>query len=230
MLNTIKSVRGHHINTRYFTEKSIILDCGAHKGEFSTYLNQKYGSTCHMIEAMPSLYVKLPLRDNCYAHNYAVSSGEGSVSFFSSQNPESNSLYSTSNKSSSAAIEVDTISIAEFVNQHSIKRIDLLKLDIEGAEITVFNSMSDELLKSISQITVEFHDFIAELMIEDDVKDIKKRLKSLGFWMVVYTYSTNGDVLFLNKSFHNLFDYILARIFKPLSGLKRVFLKYFNSL
>jgi FkbM family methyltransferase len=38
-----------------------------------------------------------------------------------------------------------------------IPEIEVLKLDIEGAELEVIHSLDDEFFRRISQITVEFH-------------------------------------------------------------------------
>ena len=57
---------------------------------------------------------------------------------------------------------------------------DLLKVDIEGAEWDLFDSLSDEDFAKIGQITVEFHDFVFPSMRERSEKIIK-RLKDMGF-------------------------------------------------
>jgi len=101
-------------------------------------------------------------------------------------------------------------------------------MDIEGAEIAVFRGMSDELLKSIKQITVEFHDFIPEMNMEQDVLDIISRMKSLGFACIVFSRKTHFDVLFLNTTCIGFWDIVLARTIKYIHGFQRVFKRLFN--
>ncbi len=52
------------------------------------------------------------------------------------------------------------ITFRELRRRAGVDRIDLLKIDIEGAEIGMFDDCTDEELSSIGQITVEFHAFL----------------------------------------------------------------------
>ncbi|WP_366930871.1 FkbM family methyltransferase [Microcoleus sp. bin38.metabat.b11b12b14.051] len=51
-------------------------------------------------------------------------------------------------------ISVDAMTLDTFLNKHKIESIDLLKVDIEGAEEALFNSTSDATLCNIKQITI----------------------------------------------------------------------------
>ena len=86
----------------------------------------------------------------------------------------------------------------------------MLKVDIEGAEIDMFNSTDDKVLKKINQITVEFHDFKKK----DDkpvVRLINKRLASLGFIPVAYSKPSHEyyDMFFVNKDLLNAYEILL---------------------
>jgi FkbM family methyltransferase len=65
----------------------------------------------------------------------------------------------------------------EIMRTEKIDHIDLLKIDCEGGEYAVFDSMSDETLGRISRIVLEFH----ELHPSHDHRRIVNRLKSTGF-------------------------------------------------
>jgi len=52
------------------------------------------------------------------------------------------------------------ITFAELVAENGIERVDLLKVDIEGAEKWLFNESADEWLPKVKTILVEFHEFI----------------------------------------------------------------------
>ncbi|MFM6955394.1 MAG: FkbM family methyltransferase [Ignavibacteria bacterium] len=220
-------IRGHHIHDGILNSESIVLDLGGHKGEFSSIISNQYHCTCHVIEAMPALYASIPKTQNIHTYHYAASDKDGMMSFHLSSNPESNSLIRT-NDAFTSTIEVPTISIPSFLHNYGIPRIDALKMDIEGAEIAVFRGMSDDLLKSIKQITVEFHDFIPEMKMEQDVLDIISRMKSLGFACIVFSRKTHFDVLFLNTTCIGFWDIVLARTIKYIHGFQRVFKRLFN--
>ncbi|WP_242725383.1 FkbM family methyltransferase [Microcoleus vaginatus] len=51
-------------------------------------------------------------------------------------------------------ISVDGITLETFLNNQRIELVDLLKIDIEGAEEAVFNSTSDATLCNVKQITI----------------------------------------------------------------------------
>ena len=50
--------------------------------------------------------------------------------------------------------------LAGIVCELGVTDIEVLKMDIEGAELEVIDSLDDEFLRNISQITIEFHDFL----------------------------------------------------------------------
>lgn len=214
-------IRGHHIHDGLLNSESIVLDLGGHKGEFSSIINARYRSKCHVVEAMPDLYHSIKQTSDIRTYHYAASDSDGMMSFHLSSNPESNSLLRKTEEHAQT-IEVPTICIPSFLKKHDIQRIDALKMDIEGAEIAVFKGMPDELLKSIKQITVEFHDFIPEMHLEQDVLDVIARLKTLGFATIVFSRKTHFDVLFLNTRDVSQLDILMARITKYVHGIGRI--------
>src|SRR5262249_10347793 len=72
------------------------------------------------------------------------------------------------------------------------------KLDIEGAELAVFDSCGDEFLRSVGQITVEFHEW-AGVGTVADVRRIVRRLERLGFFVFSFGRNVYLDVLFINR-------------------------------
>jgi len=220
-------IRGHHIHDGILNSSSIILDLGGHKGEFSSIISDHYQCTCHVIEAMPELFASIKESSTIHKYHYAASDSDGMMAFHLSDNPESNSLIRKTEEYAQT-IEVPTISIPSFLKKHHVSRIDALKMDIEGAEIQVFKGMSDDLLRSIKQITVEFHDFIPEMQMEKDVLEVIARLKSLGFACIVFSRHTHFDVLFLNTAFIDRWTIIHARIVKYIHGIQRIVSRVFN--
>ena len=214
-------IRGHHLYASLLNSKSVILDLGGHKGEFSSILIENHGCTCHVIEAMPDLHAGIQQSKKLLAYHFAAGSQDGSMEFHVSSNPESNSLR-LKTADHVETIVVPTISIPSFMNRFGIRKIDLLKMDIEGAEIDVIRGMSDNLVQSIPKITVEFHDFIPEMQLENDVAECIERLESLGFACIVFSRHTHFDVLFLNTRNCSIIDIFLGRITKYIHGLGRV--------
>jgi hypothetical protein len=81
-----------------------------------------------------------------------------------------------------------------------ITRIDLLKLDIEGAEFDLIAATPNQILQRINQITVEFHDFKPAFRNRELFENARARLESIGFDCGNMAFRTHGDVLFLNRA------------------------------
>lgn len=202
------SYRGHHFDGRFVDKNSIILDLGSHLGEFSTEVSNTFGCQCYAVEALPSLYEKIKETHLLRKFNYAIYSTSQVIDFCVQDNLEANHIGKLSENYDGEVIQVNGICMNDFIDKYKLSKIDLLKIDIEGAEVDLFNSTSDDILRNIKQITVEFHDFIFD--IEKEVKQIQKRLVSLGFMQVKFTITNNEDVLFINKNLCKLttWDYI----------------------
>jgi hypothetical protein len=121
------------------------------------------------------------------------------VKFFIAKNPEGNSIYEEHRDAEGVFVETKGITLTRFLQENKLSAIDLLKVDIEGAEVDLIKSLTDEELMNIKQITLECHDFIKELKIENEVKLLKQRLIRLGFGCIVFQYP-NKDILFVNRN------------------------------
>ena len=70
------------------------------------------------------------------------------------------------------------------MRRFGLQRVDVLKLDIEGAEFQVLSESPAHVLQSIGQITVEFHDFLPAWRDAKHMAGVRQRLQSLGFLAV----------------------------------------------
>jgi FkbM family methyltransferase len=84
--------------------------------------------------------------------------------------------------------------LATFFSEQGIDRVDLMKIDIEGAEVGVFESTSDEVLRRIRQMSIEFHDEHG-FMTRQQFEQIRTRLLDLGFCGIKFS-SNNTNWLF----------------------------------
>ena len=219
------SIRGHHIYANFLRDDSIVIDMGSHLGQFSHQVSKLFGCQCYAIEALPSLFNKIKETSLVKKFNYAISSKSQPLEFCISDNPEANHIATVSFEGDGKhqKIQVNGITLNDFLEENNIDNIDLLKVDIEGAEFELFSSLNDETICQIKQITIEFHDFMFDC--KNEVKKIKKRLKSLGFVYVVFSRKNNGDVLFINTKKCQIFllNWIYIKyISKYIRGLIRL--------
>jgi hypothetical protein len=70
-------------------------------------------------------------------------------------------------------IEVETVRLRDFLN----KKVDFLKIDIEGAEINVLKDSSD-LLHNVENLFVEYHSFVG---MEQELPELLQIIKNAGF-------------------------------------------------
>lgn len=191
------SLRGHTFIDFARDSRPTILDCGAHRGEFANEAVRRWGSKVYAIEASRELIDRMSLLDGATKHHFAVASVDGEVRFAHNENQEASHIVEAEDRQ--VGVAVPAISLSTFVRRYEVEEVDLLKLDIEGAECGVLMTTPDDVLSRIKQISVEFHDF-CEYVTSSEVNQAVQRLKKLGFRMFKFSRTTNGDILFVNKT------------------------------
>jgi FkbM family methyltransferase len=194
--------RGHHFLPCLLADDSVVIDLGAHKGEFSQYIFGEFGCLPFAIEASPVLFASLVQSKKMRAFNYAIAGADECVMLHLSANPEASSTTEqiASQWGVDGSIEVHGITFTTFCEQNNLLQVDLVKIDIEGSEFDMFASTSDKMLKSIIQLSVEFHDLlIGGKQATEKVWQIQSRLNKLGFDCFQMTIPSHHSVLFLNR-------------------------------
>lgn len=223
------SIRGHYFCSSFISSNSTIVDLGSHLGEFSYQISQIFKCKCHAVEAYPELFNLIKVNSLIVKHNFAISDKNDYVKFSIAANKEASCIDNINCRKNSTVKSIDIMGITfqKFIKIARVSDIDLLKVDIEGAEILLFKSIEDKELAKIKQITIEFHDF--KYPIQKEVENITRRLENLGFYKIKFSYLTNGDVLFVNSNACNFsyFDYLKSKYFvKNILGFKRVLQKH----
>ncbi len=95
-------------------------------------------------------------------------------------------------------VEVEGTTIRDLMSRHSVEHVDLAKVDIEGAELELLESVDSATLRRMTQITVEFHDRLEPGQGAAVVR-VKHRLQREGFACVTFSRD-NSDVLFINRN------------------------------
>jgi FkbM family methyltransferase len=102
---------------------------------------------------------KQTLPENFHLYDFGISNKTGKVKFHLPKNNEhvSGSLILQNNVSNKHVVEVEMKSFNELLKIHAHKKIDVLKMDIEGSEYDVI----ENILKSeiqINQLAIELHE------------------------------------------------------------------------
>jgi len=133
------------------TEGMTVFDVGAHVGHYTLLAAKRVGLTGHVyaFEPEPENYallvknVELNGYSNITCVNMAISDRTDLLTFYVSR--EGNDLHSLIDQSSLAGatrIQVPAISLDEYSASAGLQNIDLIKIDIEGAELLAVAGIS----------------------------------------------------------------------------------------
>jgi FkbM family methyltransferase len=178
------------------TKPPTVVDCGSNRGEFAKHCAVRHGARVFSYEANPDLAAGLPELPGVTFVNAAVTGRPGSIEVHRAPGMCSSVRFHESETGGSAIVE--GVTLEQIMTGNGIQRVDLLKLDIEGAELDVLERSSSEILSRCTQITCEFHDFIDR----GDLPRIRGILENLRSTFVIVSLSVfnYGDVLFLNRA------------------------------
>lgn len=205
MAVTFDKVRGHTIFLPGLRPTPSVLDLGANHGEFSRLLNERFPGSYYLVEANPTLAEEVGRSSPFVVWNCAVSPSGGVIPFHLASNDEASSVLPLPEASEYDATAVGTVlvraaSLDELRSSLPAGPLDLLKVDIEGAEAAMFLAASAETLRSFRQMTVEFHSHASfGYGIERQVEQVIRKLRGLGFLALDFSGGRRTNVLFLNR-------------------------------
>jgi FkbM family methyltransferase len=156
---------------RALSPGSVFFDVGAHYGYFSVLASRFVGGHGRVVafEPGPSAFSKLSInlsgRENCECHQKAVWRVSGPLSFNDAGDDRSAfsstsdlRLVSGSRSDGTTAVEVDATSLDDFVRRTDL-RPDVIKIDVESAELDVIMGAQEILATCRPMLTIEVGDF-----------------------------------------------------------------------
>ena len=169
----------------------VALDCGANVGKFTLPL-ARTGARVYAFEPNPAAYRELVEAtrafENVTALNAAVTAEPGPVRLYLHRWDEKDPVHWSTGSSTVKAkrnvredryVEVEGIQLSRFIRESDTDRIQLLKMDIEGAEVAVLNQLLDEGLHQVIDLAfVEVHDRQIRELAEPTQK-LRERLAEL---------------------------------------------------
>jgi FkbM family methyltransferase len=185
-------------------QSPLIIDCGANIGLSVLYFKQLYPDS-HIIAFEPDSKIFEILKKNVNNfgfHNIeiikkAVWSSETVLEFISEGADAGRVAHSESEKNN---YQVSTVRLRDYLD----KSIDLLKIDIEGAEIEVIKDCYD-LFFNVKNLFVEYHSFVD---CPQHLDTLLKLLRESGFR--IYIQETNSNTQpFLRRNINLGMDMLL---------------------
>ncbi len=138
----------------------VIFDIGAHVGEVTrTYRGLFPQATIHSFEPFPDSFEALSKSteqdSRILSHRIAMADKSGTATFNANVSPSTSSLLPTDQRGSSyfgeglfdtvSQIEVATTTVDDFCHEQGISHIDIMKMDVQGAEFSVLRGATDML-------------------------------------------------------------------------------------
>lgn len=176
-------------------ENSIVIDGGAYIGEWTQYVLDKYKCKIFAVEAFPQSVDKLFLR---FSNEEKVTVVEGALYNWDDKatlfpNVKSNKAdgYSLCRGDSNHGVMIKTLQLQTLIEQHHIDCIDLLKLNIEGAEYFVLMDLTFELANRIKCICFASHE--RDILSDTHLKAMICHLKKIGYVVRKHTSKSWGE-------------------------------------
>lgn len=141
-----------------------VLDIGANNGLFSKYLVEKGCESLYLFE--PNKEATKNIRSIIGNHSKyeviekAVSANGGDLTFYVSHNNTtigSTSRDHVAKHANPIEIKVPSISLKTFIEERNLEKIDLIKMDIEGGEYVIIESLEEEIFNITESFLIEFH-------------------------------------------------------------------------
>lgn len=141
-----------------------IIDAGANVGTFTLYAARRApDSKILAVEPFPETRAqcvehieKNGLADRVVIRPWALGKADGR-GFMNEDDGTPSSSRGVIETNSATGRVVETVSLETLLERENLKHVDLLKIDIEGSEHDVFLSASDETLRKIDRIAMEYH-------------------------------------------------------------------------
>ena len=202
--------REHTIAAELIEPSGVVLDCGSHRGEYAKWVSEQFGVSVIGFEANGELYGNLPVLERVDFRFCAIG-GENGITDFSKLEDVDGSIVYYENMENCSRVKV--VGLGDFLKDETTGVVELIKIDIEGAELDAIESIDGGCLKRIKQMTVEFHDFIDGNDIPR-IKRILSHLQSNGFYLFKMSFFTYGDIVLINSRYIsiNLWEQFLVRI------------------
>ncbi len=199
MAVTLARVCGHTFALSALDKASVVLDLGMNKGEFATWIVSHTPATCFGVEPVPGLFSHLPAHARIHPKQVAIGGKTGSASLHIYKQHDASLHSEIVPEKAVETISVRMYSLFDLIAEFGIERVDLLKIDIEGAELDILENGDQATLTRVAQISVEFHDFIDPDM-APRIKSALRRLRRHGFLVQKCSYFDHSDVLALNTA------------------------------
>jgi FkbM family methyltransferase len=180
----------------------VILDIGANNGYESRSLANHY-KNARVFSFEPIQKVERQGIKNISIIKKVVSNIDGKVYFYKHNNSKLNGMYPSDYFKSSNKVSLPSTKISTWAKYNNIKKIDLVWMDVQQAELEVFKGFGD-LLKDVGVIYTEvcYEPYYKGGALYDEIYSY---LHDLGFLLIrsdVLISNPHANCIFVNKNLY----------------------------
>ena len=172
------------------SSSSVVIDAGcSYQADFSVCLIGRHGVRSFGVDptrkhrqALKRLEAEYPGR---FQHlSCAIAASDGTLTFHESRDNESGSLFTDHVnvlRDETTSYDVEALTLGTLLRRVGVESVDILKLDLEGAEYDLFERLTPEELRPFRQVFVEFHHHAVGHFGEADTRRLVARVAGFGF-------------------------------------------------
>lgn len=165
-------------------ENSIVFDVGGYQGEWSKDIYNKYKSNIYIFEPVQKFYKQIKeifeSIEKIKVYNFGLGGQNANQKIFFEE--DASSIFNNNDE----YFNIEIVDINEFIKNNNIVNIDLLKLNIEGSEYDVLDSLiKKNNLSKIKNLQIQFHRNIVDCSQRRDI--IRNKLSKTH--KLTYDYS-----------------------------------------
>jgi FkbM family methyltransferase len=199
---TFKEIFFYNIyNIKFPVNPKVIIDAGANVGFASLFFKLKFPhANIYSLEIEKNNFNLMHKNLDRFSNLNLINKGLFNVkSFFKIDNP-----YNASNSfiikevSENESYDVSSLAITDLQEKYNFNEIDVLKIDIEGAEKEVFEKNYEDWLPKVKVLFIETHD----RMKAGCSFTIMKALSTYNF--ILYTTTEGGTLVYYNTDYIKL--------------------------
>lgn len=168
----------------FLTSESVVFDLGGYQGDWTSELYARYNCNIYIFEPVKEYVsiIKTRFKKNNKIKPFAFGLSDETVDTFISIN-EFASKISTSETNEKIHLQ----KFLDFVQINNINNIDLIKINIEGAEFPLLKHLIETgYIKNINTILIQFHNFYPNAI--QKRQDIQKELEQSHIKLFDYPF------------------------------------------
>jgi FkbM family methyltransferase len=167
----------------------VFIDIGAHSGYFTLLAARNVAESGRVLAVEPNPKIANQLRENLNAsniHNTTIEQiacnehGGAAVLYVHDDSNSSASSLSEVNVHSGNQIAVQCQPLDEVVERHALNRVDLIKIDVEGAELSVIRGALSTLSRFKPTIVMELDSTLLAAF-GSSIDDVRNELTKLNY-------------------------------------------------